>query len=57
MSEITLADIKDGESVTVVEMTDEKVMVEGLRSGIVEGSKIEVTKKVSSIENTIIGCF
>lgn len=48
MSEITLADIKDGESVTVVEMTDEKVMVEGLRWGIVEGSIIEVTKNISN---------
>ena len=45
---MTLAEVKDGETVLVVEMTDEKVMVEGLRWGIVEGSKIEVTKNISN---------
>ena len=44
---MTLADAKDGQTVEVVDLLDEKVLVEGLRWGIINGSKIKVEKNIS----------
>lgn len=45
---MTLADAKDGEKFVVVELTDEKVMTQGMRWGIVEGSTIQVQKNIKN---------
>ncbi len=45
---MTLAEAEDGEKFIVVEMTDEKVMTQGMRWGIVEGSTIEVQKNIKN---------
>ena len=44
---MTLADAKDGEILTVLEIEDEKVLVEGLRWGITPGSTIKVEKVIA----------
>lgn len=45
---MTLAEAKDGDIVVVIEMTDEKVMTQGMRWGIIEGTKIEIQKNIKN---------
>lgn len=45
---MNLSEAKDGEILTVIEIEDDKVMVEGLRWGITPGSTIKVEKVITA---------